>query len=420
MLAIVVVALFSVVIVIGGIGLYWKHKILSDPGRLSRREKVARVDGRTLSGQALKVEAEFQGAPIETSLAVLDDSLQEVRKILSSPVMKVSSLPPIPKLPRPPSIYETTREPEDGSDLFIHPHEKYFPVHGEAYNLAYGWQIIGASRRGYRHAFEGKYREDDFQIRLFSNGVALVAIADGLGSKSLSRRGAQAAVSGATRLPEQKLQELARLAHADAGNEVCQQAAKGVLIAALHAARARVEERAREDQVNVDALQTTLLVFLVVPCNQRHLFISSVQVGDGALFALHSSESDQLSEKWCCLQRPQLQEAGNEVEPFNHTGIDTWNRFLQCELLEDAIFVMGMTDGTSDDIEPPRATAEVPNPDPFLYVDDFYQHLQSHVLSKPSPAEALIEFLGYKKRGSYDDRTVICLYRLEGGQNDAG
>ena len=59
---------------------------------------------------------------------------------------------------------------------------------------------MGASRRGYGH-YDGKYREDDFAIRLFhfpelKRSVALIAIADGVSAKENSRLGAQAAVEG--------------------------------------------------------------------------------------------------------------------------------------------------------------------------------------------------------------------------------
>jgi hypothetical protein len=321
----------------------------------------------------------------------------------------------IPKMPRPPSIYDTSREPEDGRDLIAHPHTKYFPAIGGKCDLDYGWQFIGASRRGYGHAYEGKYREDDFNIRLSGKDIALVAIADGLSSKSMSRRGARASVLGATNLPEQRLQELARLVRKDTGNPVCRQQACTLLLDALQAARTEIEERAQDDQIGMDELQTTLLVFLVIPYDQEHIFVGSVQIGDGALLALQPNKSGKLSDKWRYLQRPQFQASGNEVEPFTRTDLDTWTRFLQCDLLDDATFIMGMTDGTADDIEPPLATLQTPDPDPFLYVHDFYQHIQSHMLNEMQPAEALLEFLSYRKRRSYDDRTVVCVYRAEGG-----
>ncbi len=329
------------------------------------------------------------------------------------------NLNPIPRLPRPPSIYDTTREPEDESDLGWHPHIKRFPASGGKCDLDYGWQIIGASRRGYGHAYAGKYREDDFNIRLSGKDIALVAIADGLGSKSMSRRGARASVLGATHLPEERLQGLASLARQDVGTRDCQQMAEKLLLDALFAASKRVEEQAKEDQSDISELQTTLLVFLAIPCDAHRIFVSSVQVGDGALFAFQPGKSARPDGQWQCLQQQQLQAVGNEVEAFTRTTKDTWSHFLRCDLLEDATFIMGMTDGTADDIEPPLGTQRMPDPDPFLYVHNFYQHIQARALNERQPAAALSEFLSYRKRGSYDDRTVVCVYRVEEGQASA-
>ncbi len=85
---------------------------------------------------------------------------------------------------------------------------------------------------------------------------------------------------------------------------------------------------------------------------------------------------------------------------------DVWEHNLHCDMLDNVVFLMGMTDGTADDIEPPRATGDRPEPDPFVLVHDFYLHLRG-----ARTAEQVHEFLGYKKRGSFDDRTVVCLYQ---------
>ncbi len=165
-----------------------------------------------------------------------------------------------------------------------------------------------------------------------------------------------------------------------------------------------------QDRIHPDEMHSTLMVYLAVPLDQ-HLFVASVQVGDGALFAMQQAKGATPRERWRWLQQPQIQASGNEVQPFMRTGQDMWRQYLRAELLEGPTFIMGMTDGTLDDIQAPRATPEEPNPDPFIFVEDFYQYIATDVLKAPQPSEALVKFLGYQKKQSFDDRTVVCLYR---------
>lgn len=90
---------------------------------------------------------------------------------------------------------------------------------------------------------------------------------------------------------------------------------------------------------------------------------------------------------------------------------DDWTKSFRCKLIADAICIMGMTDGTADDIQPRQPTPEDPYPDPFAMVNDFYLRIIEPAFPHAQPAEALMKALGYRKRLSYDDRTVVCLYR---------
>ena len=318
------------------------------------------------------------------------------------------------------SIYDVVLEPPDFNEYEQreHPHEKFYPERGKSWTLRSGWNIIGASRRGYGHAYEGKYREDDFEIRHTRTDtqstqpdMVMVAIADGVSSKPYSRRGARAAVQGAISISgtSVQLQELRKAIGKQAPFNVWQNAAFNALIESLHAAHAFVEQQAKYHRISVDDMHSTLMVYLAIPIEQR-LFVASVQVGDGALFAMRPGGATP-RERWQWLQQPQIQATGNEVQPFMRTGPDMWQHYLRADLLDNPSFIMGMTDGTADDIEEPRPTSEVPNPDPFYYVDDFYQHIMKAVTNAPQPAEGLLKFLDYQKKQSFDDRTVVCLYR---------
>lgn len=307
-------------------------------------------------------------------------------------------------------IYDRVRDPDGYSeqDRVEFPHEKAIPSDGSALQVAGGWQIIGASRRGYGHSYEGSYREDDFNI-VSHQGIALVAIADGVSSKSSSRFGARAAVLGATMFADatRLMQELSnRRGKADS-----ETIAHAILLNSLHSAYGSVEQQARARNLTVDDLQSTLLVFLAAPIDQRRLLLASVQVGDGALFALQPERGSAPREQWCFLQKPQIQAAGNEVQPFMTSTPDMWEQVMSVKFLDNPAAIMGMTDGTADDIEPPPRPTQNLDADPFFLVDDFYKHIQTDALHTGQPGAGLLKFLSYKKKGSTDDRTVVCLYR---------
>jgi len=318
------------------------------------------------------------------------------------------------------SIYDATREPPDFNEheQREHPHEKFYPEPGKPWRLRSGWNVIGASRRGYGHSYEGKYREDDFEIRSMRADthnaqldIVMVAIADGVSSKQYSRRGARAAVQGAISIAGSSvhLQELGKSIGKNDPFKMWENAAFKALMESLQAAHAFVEQQGKYYRISVDEMHSTLMVYIAIPVEQQ-MFVASVQVGDGALFAMRPGRATP-RERWQWLQQPQIQATGNEVQPFMRTGPEMWQHYLRADLLDNPSFIMGMTDGTADDIEAPRPTPEVPNPDPFYFVDDFYQHIAQTVTNAPQPAEALLKFLEYKKKQSFDDRTVVCLYR---------
>lgn len=306
-------------------------------------------------------------------------------------------------------IYDQEIDPDGYSeqDRRDFPHEKIIPSDGSALDVAGGWRVVGGSRRGYGHAYGGSYREDDFNI-VSQQGVVLVAIADGVSSKVASRFGAQAAVLGATRFAEAAtfMQELS----SRRGKPDCENIARKILFRSLDSASASVQQQAQTRNLAVDDLQSTLLIFLAAPLSQRRLLVASVQVGDGALFACEPEHGHAPRDQWSFLQHPQIQASGNEVQPFMTSSPDMWEQVMSVRLLDNPAVIMGMTDGTADDIEPPRPTQNL-DADPFFLVDDFYKHIQADALHSGQPGAGLLKFLSYKKKGSTDDRTVVCLYR---------
>jgi hypothetical protein len=315
------------------------------------------------------------------------------------------------------SIYEKQIDPADSSDLLVHPHEKRFPLPNEQNALDYNWCLIGASRRGYGHGYEGKYREDDFQIKILNTSpigpaLAVVALADGLSSKDLSRKGALASVEGATAISESQVAPLKALLNRHSDPERIHVAARDILLASLRSASNAVGRIVHDTRVSVDELHATLLVFLAAPLGPDRLFLASVQIGDGAIFGVRASSnaSEPPVARWQQLLAPQIQGAGNEVQPFMRSPEHEWSQFIQFHDLTGIAGVMAMTDGIADDIEPPLPTPGKPEPDPFSMVDRFHQNYVVPTLQSPRPADELVRFIGYRRSQSLDDRTLVYLY----------
>lgn len=316
------------------------------------------------------------------------------------------------------SIYDQQVEPADSSDLPLHPHEKRFPMPGEQNALGFNWYILGASRRGYGHGYEGKYREDDFQIKLLNDqaggpALAVVAVADGVSSKELSRKGALASVEGATALTESQVARLKTLLSRKSNPEDVRMAAMNVLLEALRSAADSVRLAARNARVSVDEMHATLLVFLAAPLGPEQLFLARVQIGDGAMFGVRASVNggERPDARWQQLLAPQIQAAGNEVQPFMRSQEKDWYQFMQCDILSPLVGVLAMTDGIADDVEPPLPAPGEPEPDHFVMVDRFHRTYVVPTLQSPRPADELVKYIGYRRSQSIDDRTLIYLYR---------
>jgi hypothetical protein len=316
-----------------------------------------------------------------------------------------------------PSIYERELDPEDTSDMGVMPHLKVFPVKGEKNALDFGWKIIGVSRRGWDHVYHGKYREDDFAINILGQndlahgpGLIVAAIADGVGSKKLSRRGARAAVLGATNLNEGQIAPLRLLLKQKADLDDIGAEAGGVLMEALSSAHDAVLREAESSLVEAGQLASTLLVFVAAVVGPAQVYIASVQIGDGALFAVRSGQVAEAGARWKMLQAPQIQGAGNEVHPFLESSSTEWDKHIRSLLLDEVQGIMGVTDGVADDIEAPHKNGNGPE-DQFALVNDFHQRIITPAVESSQPGQTLIDLLGYKKKQSIDDRTLVYLYR---------
>jgi hypothetical protein len=308
--------------------------------------------------------------------------------------------------PAPPPGPAPSDPPTYAKEQIQHPHVKVLPVAGPALALDGGWRVLGASVRGRAH-HNGHFREDDCAIRPYRTQAALLALADGVGSQAYARWGALAAVQGATGAVSEA--DLAALVHAardrsDPAERTLQQCAQAAILAMLAGAVQAVQQTAQANHKAPDELQSTLLVALLVPKPTGDLFVTSAQIGDGALL-LRPPTLDG-APRWQTLQAPQPPDSHTTVVPLLHFDAAHWPSLIHMHTAEAGSALVALTDGVLDDLHTP------PDPDTGHFADeeDFYWKLRAATNHTSAPAHALAAFLGYHKRGSSDDRTVVCVY----------
>ena len=196
-------------------------------------------------------------------------------------------------------------EPYTDEERTNHPHDRAEWIH-----FGSDWTIVAASARGKEHR-DKKYRDDDFAVTIFTDEqkgfwdywrvassktpyAAIIAIADGLGSKPLSRHGARAATKGAIGVDEGLVQAVFARVRKNGGhpefvarlNEVISQSATDLLRAAFDNAARAVNEQAKKDRVRVEELHSTLIIIVAIinPHDRRQLVLITSQVGDGAVY----------------------------------------------------------------------------------------------------------------------------------------
>jgi hypothetical protein len=288
---------------------------------------------------------------------------------------------------------EDLNDPVPDSDLIALPQNK---SRGQ-------WAVIGSSRIGRSHEYDGKYRED-------SLGAAIVgywqvaAVADGGGSYKMARVGARVATEAATTAMKQQIEHHKGSVpmHQEVPTVIATVLTAGIRAAYQAIYNEAVRRNDAGEQITVKDLRTTLL--LLVHCEShkpKGHWVGGMQVGDGIVVARDGK--DVLH--W--LGTPDTGPSGNEVL-FLTDAPDTdeeWERRKCAVFIEDEpLHCLAMTDGVSDD---------------FLPVDknlgSLEKPLYSEVLRKQSPhdaAQALDALISYDRNGSFDDRTVVCIYKV--------
>jgi hypothetical protein len=283
-------------------------------------------------------------------------------------------------------------DPVEDTDQLALPAEKY---RGR-------WAIIGSSHIGRSHEYDGKYREDSMAGAIVG-AWQIVAVADGGGSYDLARIGAREATQAAVAAMRWRIERRG-------GSIPARQEARTFIAEALAAGiragiRAIGDEVARRNQqgqqVSKRDLRTTLLLLLHGESRRpKGHWVGGIQVGDGIIVA----RDGKGALHW--LGAPDTGPTGNEVLFLTDVpnSDEEWERRSRIAFIEDELlYCLAMTDGVSDD---------------FLPIDKnlgaLEKPLAGDVLRKRSPheaARALEALIDYERSGSFDDRTLVCIYK---------
>ncbi len=268
------------------------------------------------------------------------------------------------------------------------------------------WAILGASRRGLSHQHEGKFREDGLTGATV-HGWHVAAVTDGGGSYALARVGARIAAEAALA----GMSERASLS-VSPGESALSEILRAGLNAAHAALFAEGARRATADPpATVKDLRTTLLLVAHRDLGNDEHLIGGAQVGDGIVVARCGDEPLDNASPLLWLGQPDTGPSGNEVLFLQDVQPNAWEspaegkaRIFVRRVRGEHVYCVAMTDGVADDF--------LPNEQNLWRLE---RTLLNDVLDRPSlpeAAAALSTLLDYERADSFDDRTLVCIYRM--------
>ncbi len=281
-------------------------------------------------------------------------------------------------------------EPVDRSDATEH-------LRAAHITGATGWKMIGASRRGKLHAHEGTYRDDEFAFGT-RDDWNLIAVADGAGSHKLSRVGARISTEAAITAMRASLANFGMGETPDYVGDL-----RGAICAGFKAAHQRVNDEARQRGIDVRDLSATLLLAAHGPIlrypTSIPTFLATGQIGDGMILMVGQDHSLHL------IGEANKGYYSGETIFLPGTTQDDWDKHTLVQQIEQPLMILVMTDGVADDLVPYQRQA------PTLV------KAVEQVFGEHQPDLALLDTIGYEKKDSADDRTLVVLYRTTGGVN---
>jgi serine/threonine protein phosphatase PrpC len=253
------------------------------------------------------------------------------------------------------------------------------------------WGMLGGSVQGKAHWKLHQMRQDAFASMYFSPWF-ITALADGVGSKPLSREGAAIAVQYCVQRIAQKIRSAPALLD-DAALRAC-------IRSGLKAAQRKLCDEAQLRRCDLFDLGTTLLVAVAELKESYISRIGTAQIGDGAIDLFYETPQDKFIR--------QNLPVYYQTDFANHTIIiqdisdDILDDFIVVNTFNESPIALAlMSDGLADDFE-----EKIP-----LFLVNLCNRVQSCSTLEEKKQGVLIT-LDYTMAGSlYDDRTIVLLYR---------
>ena len=279
------------------------------------------------------------------------------------------------------------------------------------------FNIIAASRRGRSHAHEGKFREDDFAVKMNDSGWHIVIVADGAGSAKLSRQGSMLACQTALESLEKSIADLLEPNFAglvdEFASEKTEQSEKEiknllyqVLCGAAFASYKRLEQESNDTGNPIKDYSATLLVSIVKKLDSK-TFVASFGIGDGAIGVydepnntvelMISPDGGEFSGQTRFLTMREV--IGDGSEMLRRIKFNIFDKFTMLALMTDGIADPKF--GTDNNLVAPEKWREL------------YSELQAEVdfsRGNQKAAEQLLEYMDFWSAGEHDDRTLAILY----------
>lgn len=265
-----------------------------------------------------------------------------------------------------------------------------------------GARLVYASKRGRSHAHEGRFSDDDGAICVSASGWSMLAVADGAGSCSHSRRGSQIAVTCALETLQKVLNEETAKRLAAAFMMQDRRESRSILNQSVASAVQDVldalEDEAKLSGEAIGAYSTTLLLAAHRQTEHGHVIVS-FWVGDGAMVLYRQGQNVEL------LGTPDYGEYAGQTRFLEREMLcDGMPGRMRAVLVEDFTALLLMTDGVSD----PFFSSEEALHDVNAW-DTFWAMFDEKVFGNGVPADALLAWLDFWSVGHHDDRTLALL-----------